>query len=383
MNAAAVMGETVVLGWVALELTNSPFLVGVAMGARAIPLLLVGVPAGVVADRFPRQRVLVLTGAGQALIAAVLGALALIGALGFGALVLLTFGAGTLRALEHAARQSYAHDVTGARELMNGLALLGVGMRAGWLVGSLAAGALLAHVGTAAGYFGVALGFAAGAVALLLASPAAADPAAGAAGARGRGAGAVVAALGKDRTLLALMALTAGAEMLGFSHQALLPSLARDVLRTGPEGLGVLNAARSIGGILGLFAVAAGRPAGRAGALFVGVLAVFGASLMALGLAPHYVGIAGVVAVLVLVNAAGALTDLLAQGLMQLSVPGRLRGRAGGAWVVAIGLAPVGQLQIGAVASLFGVSVALGASGLGLLALASGTALFFPRVRRL
>jgi hypothetical protein len=59
-----------------------------------------------------------------------------------------------------------------------------------------------------------------------------------------------------------------------------------------------------------------------------------------------------------------------------------LRGRAGGAWVVAIGLAPIGQLQIGALATLFGVSVALGTSGLALALLAVVTAVAFPRVKR-
>jgi len=87
--------------------------------------------------------------------------------------------------------------------------------------------------------------------------------------------------------------------------------------------------------------------------------------------------------VLILVNSSGALVDLLAQSLMQLSVPAHLRGRAGGAWVLAIGLAPLGQLQIGALASLFGVSIALGSSGLALLALASSVALLAPRIRRL
>jgi hypothetical protein len=82
-------------------------------------------------------------------------------------------------------------------------------------------------------------------------------------------------------------------------------------------------------------------------------------------------------------NAAGALADLLAQSLLQLSVPPHLRGRAGGAWVVAIGCAPLGQLQIGALASLFGVSAALGASGLALVALAGATALLYPRLRAL
>jgi hypothetical protein len=101
-----------------------------------------------------------------------------------------------------------------------------------------------------------------------------------------------------------------------------------------------------------------------------------------LGASPHVVGFAGVFVVLTIVNAAGALADLLAQSLLQLGVPSHLRGRAGGAWVVAIGLAPIGQLQIGALASLFGVSIALGTSGLALAMLAGTTALMFPRVRR-
>jgi hypothetical protein len=144
-----------------------------------------------------------------------------------------------------------------------------------------------------------------------------------------------------------------------------------------------MNAARAVGGILGLFAVSARGPAHGGGTLLLAVLASFGASLVGLGLAPHVVGFAGVVALVIVVNSVGALADLLAQSLMQLGVPAHLRGRAGGAWVVAIGLAPLGQLQIGALASLFGVSVALGASGLGLVALAGASAFLFPRVRRL
>ncbi|HXH81725.1 MAG TPA: hypothetical protein VNN07_02220, partial [Candidatus Tectomicrobia bacterium] len=185
----------------------------------------------------------------------------------------------------------------------------------------------------------------------------------------------------RDRMLLVLMLLTAGAEVLGFAHQTVLPSLARDVLEIGPEGLGALNAARAVGGMLGL-AAASARAAAGAGALFLGVLTTFGFGVAALGVAPHVVGLAGVLVVLTVVNAAGALADLLAQTMLQLAVPAHLRGRAGGAWVVAIGLAPLGQMQIGALASLFGVSVALGASGLALVLLAVVTGLLFPGVKR-
>jgi hypothetical protein len=382
LSSVGMMGEAVVLGWLALELTDSPLLVGVAMGMRGLPLFFVGVPAGALADRVPRRRLLILTGVGQALTTAVLGALALAGRVTFAHLLVLTFAGGMLRAVEHAARQSYAHDVVGAERLVQGLAVLGVAMRVGWLAGSLGAGTIIAELGSGVAYLGVAAGYLAGALAILPASVAPRS-ASGQAGSLWRGVVGFLTAVRDDRGLLVLMTLTAGAEILGFSHQVLLPSLARDILKIGPEGLGILNAARSIGGILGLAAVWSRRPVQGGGALFLAVLGAFGASLVGLGVAPHVVGVTGVVVILIAVNAAGALADLLAQSLLQLSVPDHLRGRAGGAWVVAIGLAPLGQLQIGALASLFGVSLALGASGLALAAMAGAAVLAFPRVRRL
>ena len=375
------MGETVVLGWLTLELTNSPFLVGVAMGTRMLPLFFVGVLAGALADRFPRHRLLMLTSSGQALTAATLGLVTWLGVVSLGHVLVLTFCAGVLRGVEHAARQSYTHDVVGPASLINGLAILGVAMRSGWLLGSLGVGAVIAQAGSGVAYFTVALGFLGGALALLPASTPPSPTGAADAGSLWRSALEFLVAVRRDRTLLVLMMLTAGAEVLGFAHQALLPSLARDVLDIGPEGLGALNGARAVGGILGL-AAASVRGSVGGGALFVAVLVSFGASLIVLGAAPHVVGFVGVLAVVTVVNAAGALADLLAQSLLQLSVPLHLRGRAGGAWVVAIGLAPLGQLQMGALASLFGVSIALGASGLALATLAGATVLFFPRLKR-
>src|SRR5262247_3308653 len=79
LNSVGMMGETVVLGWLTLELTNSPLLVGLAMGMRALPLFFVGVPAGALADRVPRHRLLVATGIGQALTATTIGVLTIAG----------------------------------------------------------------------------------------------------------------------------------------------------------------------------------------------------------------------------------------------------------------------------------------------------------------
>ncbi|HEU5197683.1 MAG TPA: MFS transporter [Methylomirabilota bacterium] len=382
LNSVGMMGENVVLGWLTLELTNSPLMVGVALGMRMLPLFFVGVPAGALADRFPRHRLLLATGAAQAATAAVIGALTLQGRVTLTQILVLTFVAGTVRAVEHAARQSYTHDVVGGAALVNGFAVLGVAMRAGWLAGSLGTGYLIARLGIGWAYMLVAAGFLLGGLLLVRAS-APAPAVSGDPGSLARGVVEFFAAMRTDRTLLILMVLTAAAEILGFSHQVLLPSLARDVMKTGPEGLGVLNAARSIGGILGLIVASLRGPIQGGGALFLTILLAFGVSLMGLALAPFLVGFAGVVMMVVLVNAVGALADLFAQSLLQLSVPRHLRGRAGGAWVVAIGLAPLGQMQIGALASAFGVSIGFAASGLALVLLAIATAVFAPRARRL
>jgi len=382
LNSVGMMGENVVLGWLTLTLTDSPLMVGVAMGMRMLPLFFVGVPAGALADRLPRHRLLLATGAGQAVTAAAIGGLTLFGHITLAQVLLLTLVAGTLRAVEHAARQSYTHDVVGGPTLVQGFAILGMMMRTGWLVGSLGTGAVIANSGIGYAYLLVAAGFLFGGVALIGASaPAPAAPPDAAS--LWRGVVEFLVAMRTDRTLLILMLLTAGAEILGFSHAVLLPSLARDVLQAGPEGLGVLNAARSVGGILGLLVASLRGPIHGGGALFLAVLLTFGVTLMGLAIAPVVVGFAGVVVMVTLVNSVGALADLFAQSLLQLSVPRHLRGRAGGAWVVAIGLAPLGQLQIGALASAFGVGVGFGASGLALALLALATAVFAPRSRRL
>jgi MFS family permease len=379
LNSVGMVGEQVVLGWLVLELTNSPLMVGLALGLRMAPMLLVGIPAGVVADRGDRRRLVQATSVGQAGASAVLGLLALLGAVEVWHLLLLTFVSGSIRALHQTARQSYAHDLVGGAGLLDGLALMGLAMRIGGLLGSLVAGALIAHGGPGAAYLLVAAGY--------LASAGALEPAG--AGRRERAPAvdsawrSVVDFLGvvrHHRVLPLLIGLTAAGEALGFSHQALLPSLARDVLGVGPTGLGAMTAARSIGGILGIALVTQLGQVRGSGALFLAVLAAFGGSLVALGAAP---GFLSVLLILVAANAMGASSDVISQSLIQLSVPSDLRGRAGGAWVVAIGIGPLGQLQIGALASLAGVGIALAVSGAALVTVVAAGALCFPRLRRL
>jgi len=378
-HSIGMVGEQVVLGWYILEITDSAFLVGVALGVRNLPLLLAGIPAGVVADRGDRVRLLQISGVTMAAGTALLGSLVAARLGGVGPALMLTFVTGCARALHQTARQGYAHDIAGGGRVVHALALVALTSRLGGLLGSLVAGFLIARLGSGAAFLVVAAGYLVSAVAMLPARSPGRPSEANANSVRDDVFG-FLGTIRHNRVLLPLMSLTAIAEVLGFSHQALLPSLARDVLRVGPEGLGVMTAARQVGGLAGI-AFTSGLGGARGyGPLFLSVLIAFGGSLVALGLAPSF---PVVLLVLVGANALGAVTDVLAQTLIQLAVPSGLRGRAGGAWVVSIGMAPLGQFQVGALASLFGVGAALGVNGLALMAVGAAAALLVPRLRRL
>jgi MFS family permease len=139
-----------------------------------------------------------------------------------------------------------------------------------------------------------------------------------------------------------------------------------------------MSAARQAGGIVGMLGVGRLSQLGGLTALWAGVLGAFGAGVATLGLAPGY---GSVLLLLFLVNAVGAMSDVLGQSLLQQAVPAALRGRASGAWVVAIGVGPVGQFQIGALVSWLGVAAALGLSGGALVLVAVGARLLIAHAR--
>ena len=378
LNTIAFSGEQVVLGWLVLDLTNSPLLVGVALALRMLPLLLIGLPAGVLADR--GDRIVLLRGANttMALALTLLGTLTVLGRVTVSSVLAITFFVGCARALQQVTQQAHVHDLVGAGQLTHALGALGIAQRLGGLTGALLAGRLIGQLGPAVAYLVAA---ASCLIATLLLPRRSAHPAHASAGATSvwQGLSSFLEAARAERRLPALMALTAAGEVLGFSHQAVLPSLARDILRVGPEGLGAMNASRQAGGIVAMLCVGRLSQLGGLTSIFVTALGIFGVGVAALGLAPGY---ASVLLVLTLVNAVGATCDVLGQSIMQQAVPPALRGRASGAWVVAIGVGPVGQFQIGALVSWLGVTAALGASGAALVAVAVSARFMMARARR-
>ena len=378
-NSTGFIGEQVVVGWLVLELTDSPLMVGAALALRMAPFLLLGVIAGAIADKIDRRKLLRGVSIGMAGLSAVIGLVIMLDLVALWHLLLITFAGGCLRAMHQPARQSFVYDIVGPNNLVNGLSFLSLGMRVGGIGGSLAVGFLVGRLGADVAYLVLATSYLASATALHFIHPrsqltsSAQQP-------LWQNLKELGAEIRQNDTLRVMLILAAAVEILGFSHQVLLPVIARDVLNVGAEGLGIMSALRSIGGITAILALSSLGEVRRKGLLYLVALHIFGVSVFFLGIANTF--LSAILAIIV-INGMAALSDILSQSLVQTVVPSELRGRAMGSWALAVGLGPVGHLQIGALASALGVGFALMAHGIGLVALAMGALAFFPKIRRL
>ena len=380
--------QQVVLGLLVLQYTESHLMVGVIYAARSAPNLAVGLVAGSITDRGDRRKIMTLTVWGMAAIAFVVAGLFLTGRLTVWQLLLSTFLLGTLQAFYMTARQVYVYDIVGAAGAINGIALVSLGQRVGQIGGALLAGVLMEGLGTWIHFEGqepgitflvMGVSYVLGGFALYYlrhvgqAAPAEREPMLDNILNYFR-------ALRDNRVMLSLMISTAAAETFGFSHQVMLPILAQEVLGVGPAGLGILTAARFAGGAIGVVVLAALGVVQRRGMLLLGVLTLFGIGQVFLGQAWN---LWMALLFVTLTNMMAAASDVLHQSLLQLSVPNQQRGRAMGSWVVGIGFAPWGQLQIGYISEISSSRVALLINGSALVIVAMVMGLVLPRLRRL
>ena len=378
-NSFGMTGEQVILGLLVFEITQSSAWVGTALALYYFPLLIAGPLAGAAADLLDRRALL------RRLEFAILSNILLFAGavvMGWVALwpnLIVTVAAGSLRAMYGPVRTSYAYDIVGGDRIVASLGLLNLGMRFGQLVGALIAGTAMERHGTPAAL--LALAGAHGVAFILLsrlryagfAAPVSRAP--------------ILENLREfkhellnNRVLLMLMILTASVEVFGFSFSTALPELAATRFHVGPEGLGMMHAARAVGGILAGIVLAGLGGLKRKGLVFLAVIYTFAGSLLLLAL---FDGFALGLAALVMVAFMATASDVLTQSMVQLSVPNALRGRAMGTWSLAIGSAPLGHLVMGALAVAIGVGGALAVNGLALLAVGLLAALMAPGLRKL
>ena len=344
-------GEQVIIGLLVFEITQSSAWVGTALALYYLPLLVAGPLAGAVSDWLDRRALL------RRLEFAILTNLILFAgatAMGWVALwpiLLFTAAAGSLRAMHSPVRTSYAYDIVGGKQIVASLGLLNLGTRLGALVGALVAGAAMENFGTPVALLALASAHGAGFMLLLrlqyagFAAPVNRAPLL-------QNLREFKHELLNNRVLLMLILLTAAVELFGFSFSTAMPELAATRFNVGPEGLGLMHAARATGGIVASLALSAMGGLERKGTVFLVVIYAFGGSLILLSVSePFALGLAALALVAVMATA----SDVLTQSMVQLSVANELRGRAMGTWSLAIGSAPLGHLIMGALAVAIGV----------------------------
>jgi MFS family permease len=348
--------ERTVTAWLALQLGADAFAIGLIFAARMLPSLLFGLAAGTIADQADRPRQLLAVAAGAAALMAAFGWLVAAGGLRVGHVVLFGFVAGCVQVFDTPARQALVLDIVPADAAQRALALSALATRLATALGALAAGALLTQAGmvpsyiVAAGVFGLA--------ALLVGTMrvpqahrthAAPPPFRQAF----RDSIRMIAEVPGVRDLIVVGLIC---EIFAFSHLSALPRFAQDVLAAGPAGLGTINAAVALGGAAAVALLSLVPERVPRQPLLGATYLVFGLAIVGVA-ATRTVATAAIV--LVVVGCCAAAFDVLQQTLIQLAVPPAQRGRAVGLWVFSIGSAPIGHLEMGALANILGVPAAL------------------------
>jgi MFS family permease len=353
--------QSVAQGWLVLELTDSPFYVGLTAALGSAGVLLFTLYAGVIADRVNKRRAIIVTQSLQMLQAFALAALVLSGRVTVGGVIALAAALGVIAAFDIPIRQSFIVELVGKDDLMNAIALNTSVFNATRILGPVVAGLLIGPLGVGVCFLVNGISYLAVIVGLLamriphsafrIPSPSVWS-----------GFLEIARFIHASRLVRTLIALTAVLSIFGFQLITMMPVFARDVLGVGATGYGLLMASLGIGALAGALGVAVlSRRIRKGPTMLVGgtafglLVALFGQS-PALPLSLLLGALAGLA---MIVN--NALTNTM----IQTAVPDGLRGRVMGLYsFVFVGMAPLGAFQAGWVAEHWGAPAAVGIGGL-------------------
>ena len=353
--------QNIALAWLVIDLSHhSPMAVGALAFCRFVPFTVLGLVAGVVADRVDNRRLVIGTQGTSMLLSALLAALALTGTATLAIVYALAVLLGVAQVFDAPGRQALTYQMVGREELPNAIALNSSLFNMSRVVGPALAGVVIAAAGSGVCFILNAVSFLAVLAGLLamrtdeLYPVERGEPPTVI---RGTREGLVYVLRSHDVTLV--LAIVTVMSAVGFNFNVILPLLASNTLHTGPRTFGLLSACFGAGALAGaLVAATLGRASWRA--LLVGLCGFSGAML---ALAP----LRSVLACTILLFLLGGSFTLLtanANALVQLGVPGYLRGRVVGFYLFAFaGLAPVGGLVAGWLVAVGGTTLAFGVAG--------------------
>jgi MFS family permease len=378
-NVLAAQMQWVAVGWYLYDLTRDPMTLGWAGLAAFVPIALLTLPAGDLADRADRRLVLFAAHMIQAVAAALLLVLVAVKTSAtwpfYGALVL----SGTTRALAGPASKSLAPLLVPREQFAQSVAW-GTSAQQIAIITGPALGGLVYLLGAPI-TFGACLVVALAAAIAMLAIRTRVVAS------KETGSTAFSRALAGLRYLmtqpivLGAISLDLFAVLLG-GVNALLPVFARDILQVGPAGLGILRSTFAVGAITTSL-VLAQLPESRqphAGRALFGGVALFGAGAILFALSGHFT-----IAMLALfvMGASDAMSVFVRATVVQLATPEDMRGRVSAIHVLFVGCTnELGEFRAGLLASLFGAVPAALAGGIGTLVIVALWSQLFPGLRR-
>jgi len=358
LSNTAGWAQRIAVDWLVLEITGSVTLVGLTIALQFLPTLVLGAYAGVVADRFPKRAVLLVTQGAVVLLSLALAIIAIAGSPPLWAVYALVLAIGVMQVFDGPARSVFVNEMVGAHHLRNAISVNASIFHLGGLLGPALSGILIVAVGSG---WAIASNVVAGAIGicLLLAMRTGelrVAPRAPSSKGQIREAARYVMA---KPTLFWTLVMVAFVAIFGMPMPALLAGMADHVYDTGATGYGLYNSLAAIGALLG--ALASTRRSGlRLRTIMIGAM-IYGLMLVTAGLAPFY-------PLFLVVLPAIGLSRLLymtaSETMIQLSSNLAIRGRIMAFWVmVVVGGQAIGGPLMGWFAEELGAKTAMVISG--------------------
>lgn len=371
--------QVVAEGWLIYEITSSTFWLGMVGFLALLPVVPISFLGGVVIDRVPRRKLIMLTQTGLLLQAGIFGLLALTGQIQLGHIIVLYFVFGALLAVDHPARRAFLVDIVNREELANAVALNASLFNITNLIGFAAAGVLIATIGAGGTMLVNAATYVAPIVVLSRINVAdigqdTEQNSLGTALIEG------IVTLWKQPALLGIISLMAVVGGLAWPVYGMMPAFAEDVLGTNSVGLGFLLAAGALGSVIGTVLTT------KVGLRNRGRTLVLVSLLLPVLVVGFSRADSMVVACLLMVAVGLVLLILqsLTITLVQVNVADRVRGRVMTIYSQLHAGADTGSnMLIGSAAAYVGLPVALTLAGAAAFVYALGVRFFLPGIRDL
>jgi len=291
---------------------------------------------------------------------------------------LLAFVLGALRAFDNPSRQAIVPMLVDKEEISSAVALGNLAWEVPRLVGPATAGVLISLIGMGGTFYVAAIGFVLSMLmyGVMRVERTEAPPSRSFLHDIGDG----LDFVRRNELFAALMGMVFFNSIFGMSYQLLMPVFARDILRVGSEGLGILQTAIGAGAIFGSLLAARQAQSGRRGVRALAGAAIFGLLIVAFAWSQSFPLSLGL---MFSMGVASAFYMITISTTLTVMVPNEYRGRVMGLWSLTFSLVPLGGTIGGSIAEFVGVPAAVSLGGALVTTMALLTGALLPRVRQL